>query len=56
MHDLSALPKNWQDNKWLKGEILLLFDENNEVLICGKKFGYSKKYGLEEINEKRGEL
>lgn len=56
MHDLSALPKNWQDNKWLKGEILLLFDENNEVLICGKKLGYSKKYGLEEINEKRGEL
>lgn len=49
MRDLSSLPKNWQDNKWLKGEILLLFDENNEVLICGKKLSYSREYGLEEM-------
>lgn len=48
---LDVMPKNWRDSKWLKGELLLLLDENSEVELIGKKLRYSKECGLEIIME-----
>jgi CRISPR-associated endonuclease/helicase Cas3 len=48
---LDVMPKNWRALKWLKGELLLLFDENNMAEFVGKKLYYSNKRGLETIKE-----
>lgn len=47
--ELSAIPQNWRDNKWVAGELLLLFDENDEADLCGKRLHYSCEYGLEMV-------
>lgn len=37
---------NWQKSKWLKGELGIIFDENNEFMVNNMILKYSKKYGL----------
>lgn len=49
--ELDVMPKNWRESKWLKGEMLLLLDENSEAELIGKKLRYTKKRGLEMITE-----
>lgn len=48
---LDVMPKNWRDSEWLKGELLLVIDENSEAEIAGKKLRYSKERGLEMLKE-----
>ncbi len=49
--NLNVIPTNWRKNKWLAGELLLLFDQNDEADLCGKKLHYSRKYGLEIVEK-----
>lgn len=44
---LDIMPKIWRDSKWLKGELLLLLDENAEAELLGERLYYSQTYGLE---------
>ncbi|MDE6425583.1 MAG: CRISPR-associated helicase Cas3' [Ruminococcus sp.] len=46
---LDVMPENWRLSKWLKGELLLLTDENSEAELTGKKLFYGKIRGLEII-------
>ena len=48
---LTAVPERWRNCRVLKGEILMLLDNNFDINIIGKKMHYSKEYGLEEIKE-----
>ncbi|MBD5143307.1 MAG: CRISPR-associated helicase Cas3' [Ruminococcus sp.] len=43
---LDMIPKNWKCSKWLKGELLLLLDEENKTELLGKILYYSKEHGL----------
>ncbi|NMD38872.1 MAG: CRISPR-associated helicase Cas3', partial [Christensenellaceae bacterium] len=43
--------KEWQNSIWLKGTLGIIFDENNEFELCGKKIKYSKKYGISVVEE-----
>lgn len=36
----------WREILWLKGELGIIFDENNEFIIGKYKMKYSEKYGL----------
>ena len=51
---INQMPERWQENPYLKGELLMLLDEFKEVVIAGKKLRYDGKYGLTEF-EKGGE-
>lgn len=48
-NELDVMPKSWRESKWLKGELLLLLNENCEAELVGKKLRYSKQRGLESI-------
>lgn len=52
IESLEAPPKRWQESQWLKGELLVILDSNNEAEISGRKIRYSSKYGL-EMSEQR---
>ena len=41
------MPKMWENFKFLKGEKLLVLDNDNEAELIGKKLRYSNKFGLE---------
>ena len=47
----NAMPQAWRNAKWLKGEILLLLDENNKINLLGITYKYSTERGFEEIKE-----
>lgn len=47
----NAMPQAWRNAKWLKGEILLLLDGNNEISLLGRTYKYSTERGFEEIKE-----
>lgn len=49
--ELDVMPKSWRDNKWLKGELLLILDKNSETELAGKKLYYSSERGLEMIEQ-----
>lgn len=51
LNNLNDIPTNWQKNKWLVGELLLLFDKNDEADLCGTKLHYSREYGLETVEK-----
>ena len=51
MKELDVMPKRWRDSKLLKGELLLLLNENLEAELDGKKLRYSNETGLELISE-----
>ena len=51
MKELDIMPKRWRDAKLLKGELLLLLNENLEAELDGKKLRYNDKIGLELISE-----
>jgi CRISPR-associated endonuclease/helicase Cas3 len=36
----------WQRSPWLKGELVLLLDENLSAELCGYRLQYSKQRGL----------
>ena len=42
----------WQRSHLLKGELILLFDENYQASLCGYQLVYSQKNGL--MIEKEG--
>lgn len=37
----------WQKSPWLKGELILLFDENNNAELAGYKLTYDFEFGLQ---------
>ena len=39
-------PSSWQKDPWLKNEISLILDKENEASLNGWNLKYSKKYGL----------
>ncbi|APT18711.1 MULTISPECIES: CRISPR-associated helicase/endonuclease Cas3 [Amylolactobacillus] len=43
---------DWADNKWLRGALAIVLDEQNEVEVGGVRYRYSTKFGLtkERIN------
>jgi CRISPR-associated endonuclease/helicase Cas3 len=49
LNELEAVPKNWKNSKWLKGELLLILDENNDTELVHKKLHYSSARGLEYV-------
>lgn len=36
----------WRNSLWLKGELGIIFDENNEFILNGFKLSYDEKYGI----------
>lgn len=36
----------WRNLSWLKGELGIIFDENNEFILNGFKLSYDEKYGV----------
>ena len=40
----------WKHSPYLKGELIILLDENNDTTLCGKNLHYSKELGLEIVN------
>lgn len=48
---LRILPERWQDEPLLKGEKLLVLNDDLETELLGRKLRYSREYGLEEIKE-----
>ncbi|MCR5123165.1 MAG: CRISPR-associated helicase Cas3', partial [Ruminococcus sp.] len=53
--ELTAIPERWCDSKLLKGEILLVLNEELECELLGRKLRYSREYGLEEIETEENE-
>lgn len=45
---LDIMPEKWRESAWIKGEMLLLTDENDNAVLCGRKLHYDRKYGLTE--------
>ena len=45
--ELDVMPERWRYAKLLKGELLLLLNENLEAELNGKKLRYNNKIGLE---------
>src|SRR5690625_736816 len=45
----------WQTSSWLKGELGVIFDENNEFVLNGFRLKYSPKYGLRYEKEDQNE-
>ena len=43
---LDIMPKQWRFSEWLKGEWLLLLDENLEIELFGEKWKYDSCYGF----------
>lgn len=37
---------NWRETTWLKGALGIIFDENNECVINGRKLCYNEEYGI----------
>lgn len=52
--ELDVIPERWRDSKLLKGELLLILNEELECELLGRKLRYSREYGLEEIKENEG--
>ena len=50
---LQAMPERWRDSKWLKGELLLLLDGDNQAEISEKILRYSSERGLEIFNKEQ---
>ena len=48
---LRVLPERWQDEPLLKGELILVLNDDLETELIGRKLRYSREYGLEEIKE-----
>ena len=46
---LDIMPKQWRFSEWLKGEWLLLLDENLEIELLGEKWKYDSHYGFMKI-------
>ncbi|EJN94202.1 CRISPR-associated helicase [Streptococcus ratti FA-1 = DSM 20564] len=36
----------WRKSTWLKGALGIIFDENNEFVLNGRKLRYNEKYGI----------
>ena len=51
---INQMPVRWQENPYLKGELLMLLDEFKEVVIAGKRLRYDRKYGLTDFEEGGG--
>ena len=51
--ELDIIPKKWRETGLLKGELLLLLNENMETELLNKKLRYSKERGLELINQEQ---
>lgn len=47
--------RSWQFSSWLKGELGIIFDENNEFVLNGFCLRYSPKYGLSYAKEETSE-
>lgn len=43
--------KKWQESIWLKGTLGIIFDDNNEFELCGRKIKYNIKYGISLVEE-----
>lgn len=56
---ISELEKNafpgWQQSPWLRGQLVLVLDENLEAQIAGYTVRYSKRRGLEVSDNRRKE-
>ncbi len=46
--------REWQENEWLKGQLGIMFDENNKFVINNTILTYDNMYGL-EYEKKKGE-
>jgi CRISPR-associated endonuclease/helicase Cas3 len=44
--------EEWQHSRWLKGELILLLDQDMRAELCGYRLHYDRNYGL--ICEKEG--
>lgn len=45
----------WRSSSWLKGSLGIIFDENNEFIINGRKIHYDEKYGVSIKEVEKGE-
>ncbi|MBQ7529830.1 CRISPR-associated helicase Cas3' [bacterium] len=36
----------WQNSSWIRGELVMLLDENLQIELCGQCLKYDKEYGL----------
>lgn len=50
----NAFP-GWQQSPWLRGQLVLVLDENSQAQIAGHTVYYSKQRGLEVIDNRRKE-
>lgn len=55
LESLTPIPKGWRDSKLLRGELLLILDENGEAELIEKRLRYTKERGLEELKEQNNE-
>lgn len=39
----------WQDSKWIRGQLVLFLDENQETDLCGIHLVYDNEFGLREV-------
>ncbi len=46
---LDVIPEKWRESAWLKGEMLLLLDQDSNAVIQGRTLHYSQIYGLIEL-------
>lgn len=51
----NAFP-GWQQSPWLRGQLVLVLDENSQAQIAGHAVYYSKQRGLEVIDNRRKEV
>ena len=45
----------WRSSSWLRGSLGIIFDENNEFTINGRKIHYDEKYGVSIKEVEKGE-
>lgn len=50
-NELTSMPTRWSESSLLKGELLLIFDENFIVKLCNKILCYDKQKGLYILEE-----
>jgi len=41
-----GLTKGWYQSHWLKGMLVMILDENQEITLCGYRLRYDEEFGL----------
>ncbi len=54
IQQLDVIPKSWRSSSWLKGELLLLLDDNYTVELLGETLIYDKRLGLKMLCKETG--